>query len=594
MSEKSKRRLELSITAVFVLALLLVGAVLIFTSGAASAKQIATLQLLGGAVDVRQGGGGDFQPVTESASLHEGDTVRTGPTGRASIVYFDGSLTRLDYDTTFTVITLETLNNASGSKVIEGLQEEGSSYNRVAEFADAESRFEVETPTATASVQGTTYALLVDDGATTVAVVDGVVETTGNDASVSVPAGKMVNVDAEGSIGDPQDLSDELLRSPWLSFNLCDIDHDDACETGESAMPPAQPVQPGPGKEPPNTRPGVTPTPTNAPGGNGGGNGSGNGGGNGGGGGSPPPNAPPTASFAATPNEGLAPLHVQFADASGDPDGDPISRHWRFGDGSSQNGGTSPTHTFRDPGTYTVTLTIRDPDGATDHKSKVIDVGSSPAGFDHIVISPANATIKPGGSQNYTAEAFDTQGNSMGSVTANTSFSIAPDGSCTGNACTANQPGNHTITGTFSGDTDSATLVVEEPPAPCPNYALAFHTRPPDSIDAGGQFNVQVRVDVLEGGSNEGPLIISLSLGGGSFAGGDTLQTWAGQGKITFNHLSIDQPGTYSITATATCASPMDAAQIVVTEREHPNNTPGLVLAVPGFVAAHRNADGQG
>ena len=117
---------------------------------------------------------------------------------------------------------------------------------------------------------------------------------------------------------------------------------------------------------------------------------------------------------------------------------------------------------------------------------------------------------------------------------------------------------------------------------------MAFHARPPDSIDAGRPFNVQVRVDVLQGGSN-GPLIISLSLAGGSFAGGDASQTWAGQGAITFNHLSIDQPGTYSITATAPCASPTDAAQIVVTETENPNTTPGLVLPAPGSLEARRH-----
>src|SRR5262245_36701897 len=164
LSEKSKRRLELSITAVFVLALLLVGAVLIFTGGAASAKQIATLHLIGGTVDVQKGGSGAFQPIAEGASVHEGDTVRTGPTGRAPAVYFDGSLTRLDYDTTFTLVTLETLNNASDSKVIEGEQDDGSSYNVVAELTDGASRFEVQTPTAAASVQGTAYALLVENG----------------------------------------------------------------------------------------------------------------------------------------------------------------------------------------------------------------------------------------------------------------------------------------------------------------------------------------------------------------------------------------------------------------------------------------------
>ena len=146
MSEKTKRGLEVSITAVFVLALLLVGAVLVFSGGTASAKQFATLRLLGGQVAVQRGSGA-FETGDDGTSLREGDTVRTGPDGRASIEYFDGSITRLDFDTSFTLVTLETLGNEASSKVIESSQADGNSYHRVAELADAESRFETETPT---------------------------------------------------------------------------------------------------------------------------------------------------------------------------------------------------------------------------------------------------------------------------------------------------------------------------------------------------------------------------------------------------------------------------------------------------------------
>ena len=119
MSEKTKRGLEVSITAVFVLALLLVGAVLIFSDGTASAKQFATLRLLGGEVAV-QTGSDAFATGEEGKSLREGDIVRTGRDGRAAIEYFDGSMTRIDYDTTFSLVTLETLGNAASSKVIGG------------------------------------------------------------------------------------------------------------------------------------------------------------------------------------------------------------------------------------------------------------------------------------------------------------------------------------------------------------------------------------------------------------------------------------------------------------------------------------------
>ena len=680
MSEKTRRGLEISITAVFVLALLLVGAVLVFSGGTASAKQFATLRLLGGQVAV-QTGSGAFETGEDGTSLREGDTVRTGPDGRASIEYFDGSLTRLDFDTSFTLVTLETLGNEAASKVIESSQADGNSYHRVAELADAQSRFETETPTTTASVNGTEYALLVSDGSTTIAVVSGVVTASGATTSVDVPAGKMVIVGTGGTVGPIQDIPRGLLDSDWLSFNRCQTDDAPACEEADGEQPGGPTAHhdgSGEGDQ------GSTPPTSNTGGGAGEGGTTGDG--------PPPPpklNQPPQAGFAASPQVGHAPLRVRFKDASHDPDGDPVSLHWSFGDGSTRSGGLSPTHTFQDPGDYTVTLRVSDPDGEHDSSSKVIHVGSTedhhppnvkikdapenpsdsrnahfsftsdeegrgfvckldgdsePCGgsgaagpnraavtgsisysnlsqgphafsvsmtdasgntgtasfawtidtgggvepaFDHIVISPANATIQSGDSQAYSAEAFDSNGASMGDVTPHTTFSIAPNGSCNGHACSAEQPGAHTVTGTYSGDSDNAILTVEEaspPPSTCPNFALSFHTRPPTSQEAGHQFNVQIRVEVLEGGSSNGPLEIQLSLQGGSFSGGETSASWTGQGILTFNHLTIDQAGTYGISASASCASSTDVATITIEDK--PNGRAGaalgMVLAIPG------------
>src|SRR6185369_10698794 len=80
--------------------------------------------------------------------------------------------------------------------------------------------------------------------------------------------------------------------------------------------------------------------------------------------------------------------------------------------------------------------------------------------IDHIVISPATATIAAGGSQAYTAEGFDAANNSLGDVTAATTFSIGPNGSCTGATCTATVSGAHTVTGNDGGKTATASLNV--------------------------------------------------------------------------------------------------------------------------------------
>ena len=99
---------------------------------------------------------------------------------------------------------------------------------------------------------------------------------------------------------------------------------------------------------------------------------------------------------------------------------------------------------------------------------------------------------------------------------------------------------------------------------------------------------MQVRVEVLEGGSGDGPLTISLSLSGGNFSGGDTSVTWTGQGTVTFNHLTIDEPGSYTITANAPCASSTDAASITVKDDGGQGAALGLVLVAPGILAATR------
>jgi len=120
----------------------------------------------------------------------------------------------------------------------------------------------------------------------------------------------------------------------------------------------------------------------------------------------------------------------------------------------SPNGScTGATCTATETGAHTVTGTKS---GKTGTASLQVSAGS----LDHIVISPSSATISAGGSQAYTAQGFDASNNSLGDVTAFTTFSIAPEGSCTGSICTANAGGPHTVTGNDGGKTSTASLAV--------------------------------------------------------------------------------------------------------------------------------------
>ncbi|WP_033443544.1 PQQ-dependent sugar dehydrogenase [Saccharothrix sp. NRRL B-16314] len=85
----------------------------------------------------------------------------------------------------------------------------------------------------------------------------------------------------------------------------------------------------------------------------------------------------PIAKAAADKTSGAAPLSVAFSSAgSSDPDGDPITFAWNFGDGGTSTA-ANPQHTYSGNGAYTATLTVTDSTGRTATASVQITVGNT-------------------------------------------------------------------------------------------------------------------------------------------------------------------------------------------------------------------------
>ncbi|MFZ2523621.1 MAG: PQQ-dependent sugar dehydrogenase, partial [Minisyncoccia bacterium] len=87
-------------------------------------------------------------------------------------------------------------------------------------------------------------------------------------------------------------------------------------------------------------------------------------------------NRQPIVNISATPTSGLAPLSVNFSSAgTNDPDGNPITYLWNFGDNSTSTS-TNPNKVYSANGAYNATLTVFDNQGGQTTKSINITVGN--------------------------------------------------------------------------------------------------------------------------------------------------------------------------------------------------------------------------
>ncbi len=94
--------------------------------------------------------------------------------------------------------------------------------------------------------------------------------------------------------------------------------------------------------------------------------------------GTPTTNHSPVAAFTSTVSGLTATVN---GSGSSDPDGTIASYAWTFGDGGSATGVSPAPHTYAVAGSYNVTLTVTDDDGATNSLTKVVTVSTEPAPF---------------------------------------------------------------------------------------------------------------------------------------------------------------------------------------------------------------------
>jgi hypothetical protein len=226
---------------------------LVASPAGAAAKPTGTLTIEAPGVSVLKKGSSTFTKGKTNQKVGIGDTLQTDGTGLAEIKFKDGSLTRLNHGTIF---TLDKLSNTTGQRQVEGTVSTGETWNRVQKLSESES-FQQKGNGATAAVVGTAFVTkcsLPAGAAFTVVktkkalkqlqknskcdftLVDGKLQLTSLGKIVGVGRGQSASVDSTGNAGNATTVPPDILyNDQWITSNLA---LDDAAHISEATGNP--------------------------------------------------------------------------------------------------------------------------------------------------------------------------------------------------------------------------------------------------------------------------------------------------------------------------------------------------------------------
>jgi hypothetical protein len=136
-----------AVVALLVAVALGVGSSAVLAPEADARISISTLTVVDGPVLVRHGGA-DFSAAHEGDVVVAGDAIRTGAGGSAELTYFEGSSVRLDAEAEIVVGSLS-VETAGGTA-----QTIARAWHVLTTLISGSTRYEVRTPSSTASVRG--------------------------------------------------------------------------------------------------------------------------------------------------------------------------------------------------------------------------------------------------------------------------------------------------------------------------------------------------------------------------------------------------------------------------------------------------------
>lgn len=198
-----------------------------------------------GVAEVWPASGETWQKAKDGDTLVTGDRVRTLGNSKASIIFYDTSVTRLDENTE---ILIQEVNIDHDNYLNQDVEIElvlGRVWSRIISLLDLDSKFEVETSTVVATVRGTSFNMSVDErGETELDVIENLVDVTlfsvasgteevilDNPRKLKLEAGNYINLKAFKKLKQGEEVPDvfaikastmvaEKLRTQWFANNF--------------------------------------------------------------------------------------------------------------------------------------------------------------------------------------------------------------------------------------------------------------------------------------------------------------------------------------------------------------------------------------
>lgn len=174
-------------------------------------QRVAVTEDLRGHVEVQRGGRGTFQQLSKDGLIKTNDVVRSAQDGAAEFRWPDGTRMAITPGTQLTIKKVS-FNSAARVDNSEFKIAAGKIFVRITKGLAPDSKFEVETPTAVASVRGTIFSVEVKDDKTQVAVYKGEVKvSSGDEKPLAIAPGEVAISAQNGDLKTRADASQNAI-----------------------------------------------------------------------------------------------------------------------------------------------------------------------------------------------------------------------------------------------------------------------------------------------------------------------------------------------------------------------------------------------